>query len=281
MTTGQFNNKRKLFVTMKKLLYCCCGLLVATVSMRATPLFSDNFNSYPNGNLVGNDGWTQQSTTTTSPIQVSSGRALVGATGQDIFNTLSTPYTLVDGTSFYIGATLNLSAATATGDYFLHWGTLPQGNTFMSRVFVKSSGTGYVLGYLETSGTGTTTYGTTVLNFGQDYRMVLAYNPVAGPLNDTAAVYVDPDDLTVEANNTPYLSDTWTTTTAEQTTLATINLRQGGSTSGPTLAIDDLGLATTFAEAATFTPAPVPEPTSLSLLGGFGLLAWFVNRRRR
>lgn len=29
-----------------------------------------------------------------------------------------------------------------------------------------------------------------------------------------------------------------------------------------------------------FTVAVVPEPTSLSLLGGFGLLAWFASRRR-
>src|ERR1035441_2783098 len=104
---------------MKELLCCFCGLLLTTAGLRATPLFSDDFNSYPNGNLVGNDGWTQQSTTTTTPIQVSSGRVLIGSSGQDVFNTLSTPYTLVDGSSFYIGATLNVATATATGDYFL------------------------------------------------------------------------------------------------------------------------------------------------------------------
>lgn len=255
---------------MKKLLSCLCGLLLATAGVRATVLFSDDF-TYPNGNLVGNDGWVQTSTTTTTPVQIVSGRVVL-ATGQDVQNPLSTPYTLLDGTPFFIGATINVQSAMATGDYFLHWSPAAQSIAFISRVEIRSSGTGFNMGYVETSGAGASlTWGSTVFNFNQNYRLVLQYNPVAGPLNDTADLYM---------GGNLELSNTWGSATAESTTLGTLNFRQA-SGNAPGLQVDDLNMTTTFAEAATFTPAPIPEPTSLSLLGGFGLLAWYINRRRR
>jgi len=269
---------------MKRLLCCFCGLLVATVGVRATPLFSDDF-TYLNGNLVGQGPWpwAQQGTVATSPVQVTGGKAMLGPTGQDVNAALSSPFTLVDGTSFYIGATIDVSAANATGDYFLHWSPAAGSTIFISRIEARSSGSGYQLGYVETSGTGASlTWGTEVLTFNQDYRMVVAYNVVGlGANNDTADMYVGTGftDLLVQGNNTVYLHDTWDSATTESSTLGAINLRQGTTASAPTLSVDDLGVATTFAEAATYTP--VPEPTSLSLLGGFGLLAWYISLRRR
>lgn len=250
---------------MKKLLSCLCGLLLATLGARATVLFSDTF-SYPDGDLVGRDGWVQTGTTTTTPVQVVSGRVVL-ATGQDVQNPLATPYTLVDGTPFFIGATLNVQSATATGDYFLHWSPAAQSIAFISRVEIRSSGAGFNMGYVETSGTGASlTWGSTVFNFNQDYRAVLQYNPVAGAVNDTADLYMD---------GTLELQDTWGSATAEATTLGTLNFRQAAA-NAPGLHVDDLVLATTFAEASV-----IPEPTSLSLLGGFGLLAWTLIRRRK
>ena len=99
--------------------------------------------------------------------------------------------------------------------------------------------------------------------------MVLQYNPVSGAVNDTADLYM---------GGNLELHDTWGSVTAESTTLGTLNFRQA-SANAPGLQIDDLNMATTFAEVATFTA--VPEPTSLSLLGGFGLLAWYNIRRRK
>lgn len=265
---------------MKKLLCCFCGLLVVTASVQATPLFSDDFNGYANADLAGQGPWLQNGSSAVTPAQILNGRVLLGSSGQDLNAALSSPFALVDGTSFFIGATINLSAANATGDYFLHWSPTTGSTIFISRVEARSSGTGFQLGYVETSGTGASlTWGTEELSFNQDYRIVLAYNVVAGPLNDTANFYVNPSDTLVEANNTPYLSDTWNSVSAEVAALGAINLRQGTAANAPTLALDDLGVATTFAEAATFTP--VPEPTSLSILGGFGLLACYLIRRRK
>src|SRR6266404_9716292 len=112
---------------MKKLLFVLSGMLV-TATAFGTQIFWDTFDSYSTGNLVGQGPWLQTGGTATSPIQVSAGRALLGNTGQDVNAPFSSPLTLTAGNSFYIGLTLNLSAAQG-GDYFLHWAPGPTGNS--------------------------------------------------------------------------------------------------------------------------------------------------------
>lgn len=267
---------------MKKLL-CCGGLLITTLGVQATPLFSDDFNTYNTGNLVGQGTWAQTGSSATSPIQVSSGKVVLGTSGQDAYSPLpGGPITLADGENFYIGLTLNVATAQAGGDYFLHWSpTVGNTSTFIDRLFVKSTTGGYLLGWMETSGTGVVpSYGSTVLSFATDYRVVVAYHDVAGTLNDTGSVYVNPfTDLNVEINNTPYVTKNWTSPTAETETIAALNFRQGSAGSAAGVSIDNLNASKLFTDVSTYTP--IPEPASLSLLGGFGLLAWWSTRRRK
>jgi hypothetical protein len=265
---------------MKKLLCFGCGLLVATMGVRATPVFSDNFNSYTGGNLVGQGTWAQTGTIATTPIQVASGKAVLGS-GQDAYSPLpGGPITLADGGNFYIGLTLNVSSAS-TGDYFLHWTpTVGDSSIFIDRLFVQSTTGGYLLGWVETSGGATPSYGSTALSLGTDYRVVVAYHDVAGTANDTGALYVNPfTDPANEGANTPYITKSWTSTSAENEIIASLNLRQGGATSAAAVSVDDLNASRSFSDVTTFTQ--VPEPTSLSLMSGFGLLAWTLIRRRK
>jgi hypothetical protein len=264
---------------MKKFSLIAFASVLAGQSALASVNFVDDFNSYTNGNLAGTTQnafgqgtWQQDNTSAATPIQINGGAVVLGTSGQDIYSALTTPISLTDGSSVYIGLNVNVSSAQATGDYFLHWST-PAGTTttFQERLFAKSSGSGYVLGYATTAG-GTTAYGSTVLNFGTSYQLVLAYNDVTGPLNDTFSLYVNPTDLAVEGNNTAYLNSGYVGTGAEQTTVSAINFRQGSATSAAALTADNLMVGTTFADVTV-----IPEPSSLAIgmVGGLAaLVAW-------
>ncbi len=264
---------------MKKLSLLALASIATCHSAVATIFFSDNFDGYANANLVGQGPWAQTGATATSPVQVSaSGNVVLGPTGQDVYAPLITPLPVNGSPSFYIGVDVTLTAAQATGDYFLHWTpTVGDSSLFLERLYAKSSGSGFVLGY--GSGTvATPAYGSTVLSLNQDYRLVLEYTPVAGTLNDTFTLYVNPSDTSVEGNNTPYMTSGWNGTTAEQTTVAGINFRQGTAANAPSVVADNLDVANTFGEAAVFT---VPEPSSVALGIAGGLAGLVIWKRRK
>ncbi len=266
------NNNR----TMKKLLCLSCLIIAATTSVRAGVVFSDDFNSTTTGNLAGQDGWLQNSTTTTAPVQVTGGVVTVGPTGQDLFKDIignAARLTLTDGSSLYIGMDINVTTAQTPGDYFQTWAPDSTTSTaFNGRTFVKATTGGYLLGYSLSSGT--TYYGTTVLSYGTTYRVVSAYNDVAGALNDTGALYVNPTGAI--GDNTAYVTAGWTATFAETEIMGQINLRQGTAANAPTLKLDNLDAGTAFGDAETFS---VPEPT-IAVLGGLATLGLVLFRRR-
>jgi hypothetical protein len=276
--TGQ-----KLHHCMKKLFAGGVGLLLLARSASAGLVFGDDFSSYSVGGLIGQGGWVITGTSVVNPVSVASfsgnNRVPLANNGQDVQAPFG-PLTLNDGDHLFIGVTINVSAAQATGDYFMHVTPGPVGNSFdfFQRIFIKSSGAGFVLGYAETSGGAVASYGSGVLSFGVDHRVVLDYTRVAGALNDTASLIVDPTDLSVEGNNPIYVTKSWTSSTAETNVVATINLRQGSASAAATLVVDDLVVGTGYTDVSV-----VPEPSVVALtgLGGLGVVAWNRIRRRR
>jgi hypothetical protein len=266
---------------MKKLIIqaIACVSMAVLPAAKATVLYSESF-SYANGNLTNGTTWFQTGAASAgaNPIQVSSGVAALGTSGQDVYSPLSSIYTIPNGTSLFFSLTMSVVSAQTTGDYFFHYTpTVGDSSLFFSRVWAKSSGAGYVLGYSETSGAGSVTnWGSTVLSFSTSYNMVLVYNAITAALNNTASIYVDPTDPTL-ANNTAYiLNDTWTSASAENLNVAAVNLRQGAAASAPGLTVDNILVATSFND---IVAVPEPSTVALSAIGGFAFL--FAFRRRR
>lgn len=259
---------------MKK--YLWIPMLAGAFLSHGAPIFSDDFNSYSNSNLTNQGPWLATANVA-GPIQVSNGRAQLATSGQDAYAPLNSVVSVVDGTSFYYGLTLNVVSAQAAGDYFFHVSN-PAGTTtfFYERLFARSSGAGFQLGLLDTSGTGSlTTWGTTELAFNTDYRVVVGQNFITGANNDTFALYVDPTDLVVAGNNTPYLTHTWTSVNGESTAYAAVNLRQGSSVNAAAVTVDNILVSQTFSDVTA-----VPEPSSMVLAIG-GSLALLVRYGRR
>jgi hypothetical protein len=249
-------------------------VVTAGAAQAATTVLSENFDSYTTGtNLTGQGGWTPTTVVTTNPnpIQVAGPAggnlyAQLGiAGGQDEYKALTTAVAHNDGDSIEMAFKVTASSATPTGDYFIHLSN-PVGSStnFYERTFAKSSGAGYVLGIVDTSGTGSTpTYGTTVLDFGTQYAVDTVWNFVPGGANN--------DTFVMTVGGLPYLTHTWTSTaTAEPAALAGLNLRQGGSTSSAGVLVDDIVVSSI---------AATPEPTTLGLCAG-SLLGLCVRRRR-
>jgi hypothetical protein len=264
---------------MKKYVaFLAVALLFLSPRTFATIVFSDNFNSYANGNLTNGTTWFQTAAAA-SPVQVNNGTVVLGTSGQDVYSPLTTPTTLSDGQSIYFSLAINVSAAQTAGDYFLHF-TPNAGNSslFYSRLFIKSVTGGFELGWLGTSGgTGLPTYGTTVLSLSTPYQVVMAYNfSATTPTNSTGAVYVNPTDPII-GNNTAYLTANWlTTTTPDTNSIAAVNLRQGTAANAPSLTVDNLVVATAFSDVVA-----VPEPSTLVLAALGGLACLGALRRKR
>jgi hypothetical protein len=242
------------------------SIALSALSANAAAIYSDSF-TYPDGPLIGQGGWAIVQTSMVNPIQVSGGAVPLTTTGQDVTNDFTG---VITSGSAYIGVDINLSAAQATGDYFVHFAQQGSTSVFPGRLFAKSSGSGFVLGFSNSSiGAGPppaaapAAYGTTELSFGTSYHVVLRYDIVDGATNDTGAVYVAPTSDT-EALNTPYVAtvNTGGADVDPAVGIGQVNLRQGTAGNAPTLTVDNLIVATDFA-----TAAAVPEPTSLALVG--------------
>ncbi|MDX2080238.1 MAG: PEP-CTERM sorting domain-containing protein [Terrimicrobiaceae bacterium] len=252
---------------MKKTL-TIIGLALASAVGAQAQILVDNFNTYSNGNLVGQGGWVQTGTTATNPIQVSGGVVtLVQGSNQDANRPFGSAVTTG---SIYYFATINVSAKNATGDYFLHLG---DGGTsaFGARLYARSAGAGYQLAWGGSS-TAPTTFGAE-LSFSTNYNIVFRYNIIAGAANDTGSLYVSTGTFdSVETNNTPYQNVTTWTGGTEVSSFAAIYLRQGTNTGTET--IDQVRVATTWAQA-------IPEPSTWALIGlGTTVVLMGIRRRR-
>jgi hypothetical protein len=273
MNLNDFNFLKSMSISNRRrsgaaaLVLAAGALLASAQDVGAALVFSDDFSSADGGLVgttpdVGSGNWAFTASAAT-PIQIVSGVAAVKSSGQDDYAPFTAPVSTATATSLTTNLDINVSAAGATGDYFSHLSS-PAGTTsfFFQRLFARSSGAGFQLGLVDTSGTNsTTTWGAGVLNLSSPFKVTVKWNFVPGPTNDSFEVLV---------NGSSYLTHAWTSILAEPTDLAAANLRQGSAANAPTLTVDNLSVEST----------PIPEPATLALAGA-GLIGLVACGRRK
>ncbi len=249
-------------------------LAALTSVAQAGILFSDNFDSYGNGDLIGQGNWTLKSGTTNTP-QVSSGKVLSNPGTIDAIKPTTETISFdpainpdAAGSSFYLATDINVTTAKS-GSYFLHTAGSLTSSSFQSRIYLKTQGSGFVLGASVTSNP--VDYGTTELALNTDYRVIVRYDINAGASNDDVSLYVFPLVVVPAIEPATAYVVNIQSSSGDASGLGAVSIRQDGNAS-PVLSLDNITVATTYAEAVA-----IPEPTSLALIG---LAAGMLGRRR-
>ena len=224
----------------------------------ASRLINEGF-EYTSGTLLTDNGYLNSSGTsnfltvgtgnglsiTGYPLSGGNGIAMKN-TGQDVYKT----FTSQNSGDVYISFLINVSQAL-TGDYILGMSQDGLQTSYYDRVFLKSSGSGYVFGMLKTSQSGvtpTTYWGTTELALNTTYLVVVKYSFVAGDLNDTISLFVFADGNVPGSEPASGEINKITDITNDAANLASFTLRQGSSTAAPTLTIDGIRVAKLWAD---------------------------------
>jgi hypothetical protein len=255
--------------------------LCQSATSRAALYLNDNFATFANGNLVGQNGWTQLGTQGNLPLQVSGGKVVIpsaqSADNQDAWKDNSAGVIPPPGsgtTSVYYGLDLTVQSAPALGvggitapSYFAAlYNAAGAGGFANERLTAQDNSASvagtYLLGARITGQAGDPfTYGTTPLTYNTLYNVVVQCDMVSGGTNN--------DTLEVFVNGSLYLSHTIGAGATDPTGIASFVISQFASTTvgnvGAT--IGGVRMADNFAEASG-----VPEPGAALLLGlGAGL----------
>lgn len=198
---------------MKKIFTLLSLVALAVTANAQTEVVNETF-SYT-GALKDN-GWVSHSGTAGQLVADGSVAKMVAGNSEDVNKAFSSAYTIEASkyNKIEYSLTVNVAAATglttdATGEYFMHLvnpaGTAPAGDSFVARLYIKGSTTGYALGVLNNGAVPkgssvTPTFGTEVA-YGTPSNVVLTYivdNTIASPTN-TATLQINSQPLLTNA----------------------------------------------------------------------------------
>ncbi len=236
--------------TLSTLVPAALALLPSVAA--ASLLLQEDFSYAPGTLLTGTGNWAAHSGAGTNAIATAgSGLTYAGYPGSGVGNaaTMTTSgeddhttaaFSITSG-SAYAAFLVNVSAAQTSGDYFFH---LYQSTTlFYGRVFCKNAGTDVNFGV--TRGSGTANYSATPFAKSSVHLVVVKYTFVAGALNDTADLWVDP--VISDTEPAPLASAT-DVASAEATSIIGVALRQGSASNASTQIVDGVRVGTSWTE---------------------------------
>jgi hypothetical protein len=233
-------------------------VLLLCVVPASAQVLEDNFTAAA-GTLLTDAGWTASSGTTNYLTIASPGLSFTGYgpsgvgnalpmanSGQDVYKTFAP----VTSDSVYVAFMANFSAVQATGDYFVALSTSAAPSFYLAgRLFVKTSGGGFVVGISKSNET--VTYGTTVFSLNTTYLFVVKYAIVpntsaSDTLNDQLSVFVVPSGTSLSTETTPEIAKYTTSLKGDPANVGAISVRQGNASNAPTLTIDGIRVAKTW-----------------------------------
>jgi hypothetical protein len=232
-----------------------CFAVALSSPVTAAVLTFDNFD-YPDGSLVGNGGWTDQSGTS-GDLLVSNGQVVVqhGIPSEDA----NLAFTGVTGDIYY-GLNFSVSASgdiTGTDhEYFANF--KDTGFNFSARLDVVAPqfGGNYTVGIASDDSTADAIWATD-LDFGTTYRAVVGYDQDA----NIAQLWIDAALFT----DTSILGDDQADPGDSITQFA---LRQSDSDLNETVTVDNLVIGMSFNDVVSPVPLPAAAWLFISALGG-------------
>jgi hypothetical protein len=275
---------------MKKSILSTCVLSAICLSAQAGLFFGDNFATFANGDLVGQNGWSQFAASVTGPLQVSGGAVVIPA-GQTTDNqdairnfgvTVSPP--VAGTTPLFFGFQVNFSAASSAASPS-YLAALYDGSSFLNyRVTAKDNGAGkYVIGARPTGQGGYPwTFGSVGLDYNTTHAVIVEADLVAGGSNDVVKVFIDPTSGDLSAQ-TPYLTGTWNGvgSVGDPATLTGMIISQFGNSTTPSAAAWSI-FKVAAGDAFGDVFVAVPEPSAISLIAvGGAFVGWAIRRRAR
>jgi len=257
-------------------------------NLLGAPILVEDF-SYADAALLTDNGWAAHSgggtnpQTVTAPGLTYSGYAgsgvgnsvLMTTSGEDVNRSFAAPVTT--GT-LYASFLANVSASTATGDYFFHFHI--NASTFYGKVFIRKDAVNdnYSFGVSRNAnaGTGAVFTPSTYTN-GSTHLVVVKYTFVDGAANDTVSLFVDPTPGGAEPAATLTATDFGA---ADVASIPGVGIRQGTASSASTQRIDGIRVATTWADAvASGGPSPTPTPQKANVdMNGDGRTDFVITR---
>ncbi len=223
------------------------------------------------GDNVGLGNWTGHSGTTFDDnVDVLGGQAILNNSGSEDVNRIAAGGVTNNSTDkWYYAAKFtvtddDLVNPLVNQDYFIHFRS---GFTFSGRAWIAQpnlTAGKFSIGLTASSSSGGPLAKTADIDYGVEHTIVVSYDPATG----TSDLWLNPAS---EAD--PFI----TVTEAAGRLVDSLALRQdfiSGGTGNPAIAdneiaVNGVGMATTWAEA--FAGSMVPEPASLTLLGLGGL----------
>jgi M6 family metalloprotease-like protein len=216
---------------------------------------------YPVGNFLSGLGWTAHSGFGANVIPIISGNLSYNAyplpngqmiklltTGEDVSKVIGPKISNTTYAAFLV----KITTASVSGDYFAHFIKAGTSSVFAGRVFVKqdTSNTAKILfgvGKATNITTPGTVYASNSVDTNLTHLIVLKYTANAATTNDDViSLFIDPSISDTEG--TPNLIATDVALDIDSTYLG-FALRQGTSTSSPSLYVDGIRIASSWKEA--------------------------------